>query len=161
MPDRVYDGASTRLDLGGRTVVFRAHGLAHTRGDQSVYLPRERILFAGDLIEERMFPIFPWFPPQDRDIDSARWLEVLNGFRRFDPARVVPGHGDIGDIQIALNLAAHIETVGREVRRLRQAGRTFDQIIAEYKPTVISDYPGWEHPDLIDWEIRYFAAQSA
>lgn len=160
MPHFTYDGPRAELDLGGRKVEFHAWGTAHTRGDQVVFLPQERILFAGDLIEERMFPIFPWFPPQDRDIDSARWLQILNGFRRFDPVRVVPGHGNIGDIQIALNLAAHIETVGREVRRLRQGGRTFDQIIAEYKPRVMSDYPGWEHPDLIDWEIRYFAAQS-
>jgi len=161
MPHFTYDGPRAELDLGGRKVEFHTWGTAHTRGDQVVFLPQERIVFAGDLIEERMFPIFPWFPPQDRDIDSARWVEILNGLQRFNPAQVVPGHGDLGGIQIALNLAAHIETVGREVRRLRQGGRTFDQTIAEYKPRVISDYPGWEHPDLIDWEIRYFAAQSA
>lgn len=51
MPDSVYNGTSTQLDLGGRTAELRAHGLAHTRGDQTVYLPRERILFAGDLID--------------------------------------------------------------------------------------------------------------
>ena len=28
-----------------------------------MYLPDERIVFIGDLIEERMFPIVPFFPP--------------------------------------------------------------------------------------------------
>ena len=66
-PDEVYDGASTSIDLGGRTVELRTWGLAHTAGDQIVWLPQERILFTGDLAEERIFPIFPWFPPDDAE----------------------------------------------------------------------------------------------
>jgi len=38
-----------------------------------VFLPKERILFAGDLIEERMFPIFPWFPPADMEVGGIKW----------------------------------------------------------------------------------------
>ena len=76
-PDDVYEGASTTIDLGGRTVELRTWGLAHTAGDQVVWLPQERILFTGDLAEERIFPIFPWFPPNDADIDGARWAQVL------------------------------------------------------------------------------------
>ena len=60
-PDDVYDEASTMIDLGGRRVELRTSGLAHTAGDQVVWLPEERILFTGDLAEERIIPIFPWF----------------------------------------------------------------------------------------------------
>ncbi len=161
MPHVVYDGPSAQIDLGGRMVELRTWGTAHTRGDQVVFLPQERILFAGDLIEERMFPILPWFPPEDVDVDSARWVAVLKGFERFDPAVIVPGHGDLGDVRIARNLASHIEAVGQEVRALRQAGRAPNQIIAELKPRLIAAYPGWENPNLLDWEIGYFAAQPA
>ncbi len=70
MPHFVYEGPKAELDLGNRKVELHASGTAHTRGDQVVFLPQERILFAGDLIEERMFPIFPWFHPEDVDIDS-------------------------------------------------------------------------------------------
>ena len=108
-----------------------------------------------------MFPIFPWFPPDDVDVDSARWVEVLKGFDYFNPAVVVPGHGDLGDFRIAQNLASHIEFVGQEVRTLRQAGRAPDQIIAELKPRIVAAYPGWENAGLIDWAIGYFAAQPA
>lgn len=71
------------------------------------------------------------------------------------------GYGDLGDIPVALDLASLIEVVGQEVRRLQQAGQTVGQIVAERKPKVVSAYPGWEHPGLSDWEIGYFAAQSA
>ncbi len=160
-PHSTYDGPMAELDLGGRKVELHTWGTAHTRGDQVVFLPQERILFAGDLIEERSFPIFPWFPPDDTEIDDTRWVGILNAFESFNPAVIVPGHGDLGDLQIARNLASHIKSVGQDVLRLRQAGQTADQIIAEYKPKVIAAYPGWEHPELIDWEIGYFAAQSA
>lgn len=125
------------------------------------FLPKERILFAGDLIEERMFPIFPWFPPADMEVDGLNWVNVLNGFQRFSPSMIIPGHGDPGPIDIALNLASHIETVGRQVRALRATGRSADEIIHDCKPAMIAAAPGWEHPFLIDLEIRYFASQPA
>jgi glyoxylase-like metal-dependent hydrolase (beta-lactamase superfamily II) len=96
MPDDVYEGVSTQIDLGGRKAELRNWGLAHTRGDQIVWLPAERILFTGDLAEERMFPIFPWFPPNDADLDAARWASILAELESWRPETVVPGHGDIG-----------------------------------------------------------------
>lgn len=159
LPHFTYDGPRAEVDLGGRKVELHTWGTAHTRGDQIVFLPKERILFAGDLIEERCFPIFPWFPPADVEIDDTRWLQNLNTFESLNPTVIVPGHGDPGDIRIARNVASHIRAVGGEVRRRRQAGRTAEQIIAEYKPEVVAAYPGWEHPQLIDWEIGYFASR--
>jgi len=96
-----------------------------------VFLPQERVLFAGDLIEERMFPIFPWFPPGDVEVNSARWVGILNAFESFNPSVIVPGYGDVGDLRIARNLASHIEAVGQEVRALRSDGRTPGQIIGK------------------------------
>ena len=157
MPHFIYEGSKAELDLGDRQVELHATGTAHTRGDQLVFLPKEQILLVGDLIEERMFPIFPWFPPADVDIDSARWIATLEGMQLFHPRLIVPGHGDPGDLRIALNLATHIRDVGRQVKALRLRGASGKQILAECKPKIISAYPGWEHPDLIDWEVNYFA----
>ena len=54
-----------------------------------------------------------------------------------------------------------IDAVGRQVRASRAAGKTADAIIRETKPAIVAANPGWEHPDLLDWEINYFAAQPA
>src|SRR5690242_18805301 len=70
-PHVVYDGGAD-LDLGGRLVRLRSHGPAHSRGDQVIYLPAEGVLFTGDLVETRLFPIFPFFPPHDTDVDGGR-----------------------------------------------------------------------------------------
>src|SRR3954447_13192040 len=45
-PHVVYDGAA-ELDLGGKLVQLRTWGRAHSRGDQAVFLPSERVLFIG------------------------------------------------------------------------------------------------------------------
>src|ERR1700733_2668259 len=84
----LYDGDRASLDLGGRQVDFQANGTAHSPGDQTIFLPKERILFAGDLIEERMFPIVPFNPPTipKSDIDGARWVQALSNFEQIEPS---------------------------------------------------------------------------
>jgi glyoxylase-like metal-dependent hydrolase (beta-lactamase superfamily II) len=85
MPDEVYDGASKTIDLGGRIVELSTYGLAHTKGDQVVSVPDAGVVFVGDLAEERIFPIFPWFPPDDADIDADNWARVLAALETAKP----------------------------------------------------------------------------
>ncbi len=92
-------------------------------------------------------------------LDGRRWVNILREFEKFDPSVIVPGHGERGPINIARDLASHIETVGREVRMLRLQGKSAEDIIREYKPEIVAAFPGWERPGLIDWEINYFASQ--
>jgi glyoxylase-like metal-dependent hydrolase (beta-lactamase superfamily II) len=86
-PDRPVTGTDT-FRLGGRTIVIEAAGGGHSPGDLLVWLPRERVLFAGDLLVEDGVSMV---------VDgSARALE--RGLDRIDslaPRVAVPGHGAI------------------------------------------------------------------
>ncbi|HET7717232.1 MAG TPA: MBL fold metallo-hydrolase, partial [Bauldia sp.] len=156
-PDDVYEGASATLDLGNRTVELRTWGLAHTRGDQVIWLPAERILFTGDLAEERIFPIFPWFPPNDADIDGARWTSILTELIGWDPAIVVPGHGDVGGVGILRAVRDYMIDLSTRVAAARKAGKDADAIVAELAPTIRAEHPDWSSPEWIDFAIRYYA----
>lgn len=158
MPDDVYDGEQTTIDLGGRTVELHTFGLAHTRGDQVVWLPAERILFTGDLAEERIFPIFPWFPPNDADLDGAHWASVLGELEGWRPATVVPGHGDVGDIGILSAVRDYMVDLGSRVAVRRKRGDTADAIVAELAPVVRAEHSDWSSPEWIDFAIRYYAS---
>ena len=160
MPDEVYDGASTELDLGGRKVELRTWGLAHTAGDQVVWLPAERILFTGDLAEERIFPIFPWFPPNDADLDAARWAKILDELDGWKPDIVVPGHGSIGGPEILRAVRAYMLGLGRRVAAERKSGKDADKIVAELAPKIRAEHPDWDAPEWIDFAIRYYASLS-
>jgi glyoxylase-like metal-dependent hydrolase (beta-lactamase superfamily II) len=159
-PDDVYEGASASIDLGGRTVELRTWGLAHTAGDQVVWLPQERILFTGDLAEERIFPIFPWFPPNDADIDGARWAQVLGELIAWNPAIVVPGHGDIGGAEILKAVRDYMLDLGRRVAVERKAGKDADAIVASLGPKIRVGHPDWAAPEWIDFAIRYYSTLS-
>lgn len=86
-PDRAVTGSDT-LRLGGKTIVITHPGAGHSPGDLLVWLPQERVLFAGDvLVEDGVSMVV--------DGSSGELLRVLDLVGRMDPVRVVPGHGAI------------------------------------------------------------------
>jgi glyoxylase-like metal-dependent hydrolase (beta-lactamase superfamily II) len=74
------------LDVGGTRFMLRAVGPAHTPEDVVVYVPSERVLFAGDLVFRNRIPYVG-------QADSRRWLAALDVLLAYDTAVIVPGHG--------------------------------------------------------------------
>lgn len=75
---------------------------AHTLADSTVWLPEERLLFAGDLLFNGVTPLM-----SHGSVSGA--LAVLDDLQALDAAVVVPGHGAVGD-------AAMIDDVRRYLR---------------------------------------------
>ena len=157
MPDEVYDGAGTTIDLGGRSVELSTYGAAHTHGDQVVSVPDAKLVFVGDLAEERIFPIFPWFPPDDADIDAVNWARVLRCWRQAGQTIVVPGHGSVGGTEILAAVRNYIEDLGPRVAARLGAGDSVEAIVSALGPKVRAEHPDWDSPEWIDFAIRYFA----
>jgi glyoxylase-like metal-dependent hydrolase (beta-lactamase superfamily II) len=153
-----YDGDRGALDLGGRQVEFHAIGTAHSPGDQILFLPKEKILFAGDLIEERMFPIVPFLPPTitKSDIDVAKWVQTLISIQEMNPSIIVPGHGCLGQAEISRGLCVYFTDLQDRVRKSANA-QNVDALVAELKPQIKTTYSTWEHDRFIEPAIRYFA----
>jgi glyoxylase-like metal-dependent hydrolase (beta-lactamase superfamily II) len=87
VPDRPVTGTDT-LRLGGRSLIITHPGAAHSAGDLMIWLPRERILFAGDvLVEDGVTMVV--------DGSSGLLLQALTAIDSLKPRDVVPGHGAI------------------------------------------------------------------
>jgi glyoxylase-like metal-dependent hydrolase (beta-lactamase superfamily II) len=86
-PDVPVSAADT-LQLGGREIIVSHPGAAHSPGDLMVWLPQERILFAGDLLVEDGVTMVV-------DGNSRLVLTALDSIDRLGPKTVVPGHGGI------------------------------------------------------------------
>ena len=157
--DELYDGDSREIDLGGRKAVLRNWGKAHTCGDQIVWLPDAGILFTGDLAEEKTFPIFPWFPPHDMDIDAVNWVRALEDCIALSPQVVVPGHGDLGGVEILSSVRDYIRDVAARVKAAAASGKDEDAIVADLAPAIRAAYPDWHFPEWIDFAIRYHLAR--
>ncbi|MEK6748502.1 MAG: MBL fold metallo-hydrolase [Pseudomonadota bacterium] len=86
--DETFD-KETKFILGG--IAFELHHTAHahTQGDSFVWLPKERIVFSGDIIYvERMAVIL--------DVSkSSTWLQAFEAIAALDPKTIVPGHGHV------------------------------------------------------------------
>jgi len=75
------------LTLGGTKLVLRHAGPAHTPGDSFVWLPREKVVFTGDVVYvERMLGV-------GAESKSGNWVKVFDEIAALAPKYVVPGHG--------------------------------------------------------------------
>jgi glyoxylase-like metal-dependent hydrolase (beta-lactamase superfamily II) len=155
-PNAVYEGDVTTLDLGGRSVELRTWGQAHTLGDQVVFLPEERILFTGDLVEEGCFAIVPYFPPDDTDVDGDKWIAVLDRLEALAPEIVVPGHGSVGGALVIREARDYLTALRDEVRKLKSAGVPVDTAVEQLDARMRSLHPDWLQPEWIGFGVRHF-----
>jgi glyoxylase-like metal-dependent hydrolase (beta-lactamase superfamily II) len=148
-PDLTY-GDEARLDLGGIVAELRSVGTTHTRGDQIVYLPEQRLLFAGDLVENRFFPILP-----DPDAHGSAWIAVLERLEALEPAVVVPGHGGVGDAALVREVRGYLADVRDRVRAL---GPEVDVEAAkqQLEPEIRARHGDWDNPIWIPFAVESF-----
>ena len=76
------------IEMGDFTIEVLMLGPAHSPGDTQVWLPKQKLIIAGDMaFHERMLPIF-------EETDTAGWLETWeNKFEKLGAVYVIPGHG--------------------------------------------------------------------
>ncbi len=83
-PSLTYETRLT-LHLGERRLELH-HLEGHTRGDTVVFLPREKILLAGDLLDDLPYAGHGY---------PRQWISSLRTLGELDFETVVPGHGPI------------------------------------------------------------------
>ena len=84
-PNLVFERSLT-LWLGSLEVRILQLGRGHTRGDTVVWLPAERILFSGDLVEFEA-------TPYAGDCYFEDWPATLDALAALKPDKLVPGRG--------------------------------------------------------------------
>jgi glyoxylase-like metal-dependent hydrolase (beta-lactamase superfamily II) len=141
VPDQTYHGERT-IDLGGKTVVLREF-TGHTHSDQVIFLPEEKVLFTGDLVENHFFPIL------DADSSVTRWIDTLTELALLSPRTVVPGHGDLGTVDLIHEVQDALVFLRGEVDRLVKEGKTLESIDEEGARVVEDRYRGWANGELM------------
>jgi glyoxylase-like metal-dependent hydrolase (beta-lactamase superfamily II) len=151
-PDETYQGERT-IELGGKQVVLR-EVTGHTRSDQIVFLPHEQVLFTGDLVENHLFPIL-----FDQDASARRWIETLAHIMRLAPTTVVPGHGELGTVDLVQEEQDLLIFVRQEVNRRLKEGQTLERIDQDTARIVKERYQEWGNDLWIPFVIRSVYAE--
>ncbi len=81
---------SKTLTVGGVRFDIQPVGPSHTAEDLVVYMPQQKVLFAGDLVFRNRIPFVG-------QADSRHWIEAMQSLLKFDTRWVVPGHGPISN----------------------------------------------------------------
>lgn len=90
-PSELLDG-KREIRLGNTIVQLLHFGQAHTPGDIVVWLPQQKIAFAGDIVyTERMLVVLPIS-------HTGNWLRAFDKLAYLEPKIIVPGHGHPADM---------------------------------------------------------------
>jgi cyclase len=88
------------LDLGDREVQLKFLGRGNTKGDAIAYLPKEKILIAGDLLDHPVPYLGGGFP--------SELVKTLRRMQQLDAQTIIPGHGDVLRGDYARNYLAQV-----------------------------------------------------
>ncbi len=118
------------IDIGNREIQVKHLGRGNTPGDTIVYLPKEKILIAGDLL---VYPI-----PYTYDGYPAEWVQTLKNMAQLDADIIVPGHGPVLHGKAYLYLVTDLlQSAVEQVRaRIRQIGHPGFHSLEDVKGSV-------------------------
>jgi cyclase len=114
-PSFCFEDSAHLFVTGRRLELLHLGPAAHTTNDVVVWLPDERILFAGDLV---------WGAGTPFALSGSitGWLGALERLEALAPALVVPGHGPVGGPELLVSTADYLRFVWRVARAGHHAG---------------------------------------
>lgn len=139
-PTMVVDGV-LRMKFGRRWLEIRQLGRAHTKGDTVVWLPEDRIVFSGDLVEEGATPYCG-------DAYLTDWPATLDALQALDPVQLVPGRGEAmkteADCRRAIDgTRAFVTDMMTSVRAGVAAGKSLNDVYIETYRVLQPKYGHW------------------
>jgi glyoxylase-like metal-dependent hydrolase (beta-lactamase superfamily II) len=132
------------IDLGGERgdLVLQYCGRGHTEGDIVAWLPRQKILFAGDLVEAEA-------ALYTGDAFHREWtITTLDRVAALGAERLVGGRGAVSrgrervDAAIA-QTRGFLEVMIREVSAVRERGGTLKEAFEATHAALVDDYGRW------------------
>ena len=134
-PNIVFDETLT-MYRGGKEVEILHLGRGHTKGDTVVWLPDEKVLFSGDLVEYGA-------TPYTGDAYLKDWPETLSRLRSLGAEKLVPGRGAAlttqADSEAAIDgtrdfLTKMYDSVEAGVQAGKPLKRIYDETFAALEP---------------------------
>ena len=143
-PTLTFKGEMT-LWLGKLEVKIMQLGRGHTKGDTVVWLPQEKILFSGDLVEYEA-------TPYAGDAYFTDWPRTLDAIAALEPAKLVPGRGASlqTPAQVQAGLTATRDFLSDLFASIKQGAQAGKEMHAIYRETYQRLKPKYGHWVIFD-----------
>lgn len=119
------------LDLGNNKIEILYLGPGHTSGSVLVYVPQEKVLFAGDTL-------FTAFHPFLGEANIEGWVKVLDGVMAMEVARIIPGHGPVSTKKDVADLKSYLLVFDQKAKELTAKSSDLNFIVGEMKKALPS-----------------------
>ena len=141
LPVITYENGMT-LYFNDEEIEIVHFGPAHTSGDSAVIFHNQNAIHYGDVFVTEGYPFI--------DVSSGGSIDGIINFlsrslEKLKPGAIVlPGHGEIGNIQDVKNMINMLETVRDRISKMIDEGKSLQEVI-DAKPTKDFDkkYPDW------------------
>ena len=128
-----FEGDEKTLTIGGVEMSLRYLGDAHFPGDAVLWLPKEKLVFTGDMVfNERMLGVLP-------EISKVKdWQATFKKMAELKPEHVIAGHGAPSDLATAQkNTGDYLDwlvtEVGKSLEEMEDLGDAVKRLSADDK----------------------------
>jgi cyclase len=137
--------------------VLIEHQVGHTPTDLFVHVPQRDIVFTGDLLFEKSYPVA-------FDCDMISWRKALDRLAGYGGGtRFVPGHGPICGVEVVHEFADLIDDLHSHSEKMILAGASVEEATRRYTTP-----PRFEKFGMFSWDWaiggamrNYYAAGKA
>lgn len=121
-----FTGALT-LTVGDKEVQLVDVGPAHTASDVLAYVPKDKIVYTGDILFVGGHPAI-WAGP------AKNWVKACDLILGWDADTIVPGHGPISTKEQVREFRSYLVWLEAEARQRYDAGLTFEEAANDIDP---------------------------
>lgn len=123
LPDKILE-ENMGLDLDGLEVQLIHLGAIHSSSDTVVWIPSEKVLFAGDIFADCSMPM---------SIENGeKWIEVMDYILdELGAEIIVPGHGEVYDRARAESQRDYFKSLLRQLEEYYTPDIKQDELIAK------------------------------
>ena len=142
LPDESVSDEGRTVKLGGTSVELKYLGLSHSDSSLVMLLPKERIVFAVDILPVGQVPgrgLIDFYPLEAEDF--------IKRVLALDWERLIPGHPGpndrLGSKQDAQDQLQLLQAASAAIKPLAQAGKCWEPVEKEFKLPKYENWPGY------------------
>ncbi|GMT49437.1 MAG: MBL fold metallo-hydrolase [bacterium] len=129
-PTIVIDKESKKFKMGAMEIEVLPFTPAHTNTDLVVYLPKEEVMFVGDMVNKGRIPF-----AGDRTASSRGWIKYLEKMKTYKIKMLLTGHNDpLAKSDIDFNLG-YLKYMRKEITRMKDEGLSINEVKAKLLKT--------------------------
>jgi len=121
-------------NVGGVDIEFILSGDGHSPGDVLMWLPKQKIIFGGDVLSSDWMPIMT---PRGK---VRNLIDTINMVIKLKPDVVLTGHGQITTMKSVIRDSNFLETVWNLVKLGHVAGKNPESILLQVNTNLGSQY---------------------